>query len=51
MKKTYRTPEAKLVILNTDDIITLSSVLEPDYLNEDENDLGIPNESIGKLGE
>lgn len=49
MKKQYVEAQVKVVALNTADIITLSSVLEPDYLTQEMEDNGIPNEQIGKI--
>ena len=46
MKKHYVEAQVKVVALNTADIITLSSILEPDYLNENEEN---SNDEIGKL--
>ena len=49
MKKQYVDVQVKVVFLNTADIITLSSVLEPDYLNQEVENNGIQNEQIGKI--
>ena len=46
MKKQYVEAQVKVVVLNTADIITLSSVLEPDFLSENEEN---SNDEIGKL--
>ena len=40
MKKQYRKPQLDLILLSSDDIITLSSILEPDYEEENNENQG-----------